>query len=187
MSLRIVGFILLLCSSAPLIGQSQSPEEEPPLEIGTIHWSTDPRYPDTLSVPMTNLSEKYVHAYVLGVFYLDENAENVGGASNWASSEKMPVPGKSDGHAPGETWSEHLYPPNITINDVPVLIAGAQVLVDVVRFADGSTWGPNKSRQAIALGRARGGALAERSRLRRVLEEQGLQALLEDLSQKIKP
>ena len=138
-----------------------------------------------VSFTMTNVSSKPVRGYILAVEAFDTHEKSLGGPT--LSAEKIPVPGRSAIIAPGESWTERSNLGFRWANEVPVVVASARVLVDYVQFDDGSSWGPNKSRQAVALGKMRQGVLVERGRLRKVLAERGVQAVLDDLAQEIAP
>ncbi|MCW5982681.1 MAG: hypothetical protein KIT09_31625 [Bryobacteraceae bacterium] len=57
-----------------------------------------------------------------------------------------------------------------------------EVVVDYVLFADDSQWGPDVNQQSAFVRAVLYGAAGERRRLRSVLESEGVDKLLEDLS-----
>jgi hypothetical protein len=181
-----LGVIVALGLLGSGLAQDSGDVETPPFEISGIQVIPGPFPPgDTLSFTIRNLSPKAVHGYVLRIDLLDIQGRSHTGRT--FSAEKSPLPGAKGQLSPGESWIENWSLGVEHIDNIPVQFTGARIYVDYVRFADGSSWGPDKRGQGIAIGRARQGALEERSRLKRLLAERGVQALLDDLTQEIDP
>lgn len=155
---------------------------QPPVEFSNIV-ITRGEFGGAVNFTMTNLSSKRVCAYILEVDTSDSSGKSLGGPTQ--SAEMMPPPGGKGDYSPGEQWKENVTLGQQYQDGTPLIAASAQISLDYVLFDDGTGWGPNKSRQAIALGKMRRGVLQERDRLRKLLAERGVKALLDDLSQEV--
>jgi hypothetical protein len=170
--------------AAPDSSQSPGNDDPPPIVISDVVVTREEEgY--TASYTMKNVSSKPVRGYILIVEAFDDREKPLGGRTLMA--EKIPIPGRSEVIAPGASWTERSSLGFRWVNEVPVVMVSAKVLLDYVRFDDGSSWGPNKSRQSVGLGRMRQGVLFERSRLQKLLAEKGVQAVLDDLAHEIPP
>ncbi len=140
---------------------------------------------DIVTFSMTNISAKAIRGYVFIVDTFDLNGKSLGGPI--CSTEKAPSPGSKGEYSPGERWTENVELAVRLTDGTPLITASARITLDYVLFADGTGWGPNKSKQAVALGRIRQGVLHERDRLRTLLQTKGVQALLDDLACELPP
>ncbi len=151
-----------------------------PLEISSIKILDDASsLQNLLRFDMRNCSDKSLIGYVLKIRLKDQMGA-LRDSGNY-SSEKLPTSPVDGKYSPGETWTDQYQLPVTSVDSLSVRYTDADLVIDYVLFADGSSWGPNASGQGTALGKVRRGAEIERARLKRILADKGLQALLDDL------
>ena len=162
----------------------QESSGEPPLIVS--HVRTDERagraYRLTLS--FTNQSLKGISDMVL-VFIPDHPDPEASKFLQRTTLLGRSIPtSTAEAHAPGSTWEHTFSMGRSAYKQVPHL-GSWRVLIDFVLFDDGSGWGERKTYQHLRLAGMHHGALRENRRLRRVLEDQGVEALLEELAMPI--
>jgi hypothetical protein len=100
---------------------------------------------------------------------------------------KVTSTGSKGEYSSRERWTENANLGVRYVNGMPLFAASVRITLDYVLFDNGTGWGPNKSRQAVALGKIRQGVVHERDRLRKLLATRGVQALLDDLVWEVTP
>jgi hypothetical protein len=133
-----------------------------------------------LSVRLRNTSHVSITACVLNIGVVNSTGKRtldinktyitgMGGLNSAAS------------HSPAASWTEEIELPIIPAKGVQ---QSYQVSVDYVRTTDSKQpdWGPDRARQSQFIVGATAAYKAERFRLRRLLQEKGHQALIDDLN-----
>ena len=131
-----------------------------------------------ISLRIVNRSGHAIDALVLVVDFFDRNGNRHSAASKSMVRGLAPSGGN---FAPDETLREEF---------VPVLAADGQPLnykvsADYVLFSDASLppWGLDRTKESLKITGIKLGFRMERSRLRRVLEQRGVNAVADDLQQ----
>ncbi len=135
---------------------------------------------EEIGYTVRNVSAKTVTDYILILTYRDAHGRSLG---SLVSEHESWAPGRGRVVLqPGDEQSISESIPKSNIPE-PENFAGVTIEVDFLLFADRTSWGPNRSGHAAALGRMEAGAELERKRLRKILSNGGTEALVEDLSQ----
>ena len=163
------------------LAQERMPTDQKPIEI--INAKVSHTNDEWLHIEYTvrNVSEKDVTDYILLVTFLDEQERFVGSEyfehESYSSPLHRLVLHRGEEHDLMEVIAES------NIEGRANSITSVKIEPDFVSFTDRTSWGPNKSGRAFALGCGGAGAAMERRRLRGILAKGGVEALLEDLSQ----
>lgn len=142
----LAGFVLASVFS----GQEQSPVG---LTVREIRSGAEAR--PELEIEYENRSGKVIAAYVVRVDHCDEKGKLVIRESLTSITKDLGLTKGRPGFAPGERWTER--------TAIRVEEARRDVVLDLVIYADGSHWGPNKARRLDYLMGIKTGAHMERS------------------------
>lgn len=150
--------------------------EDAPLAVVEQRVSTSPNG-RIISCVVRNDSGKHIRAFVVAVEYVTAEGKSMF-KSNRAAIRGL-QPNSKPTFAPGETIDlEFLWPSGKAYDTLQPRLS-----VDYVQFDDGSKpWGPDRNKASRQISGVVQGTKSERSRLRQLLRERGVQAVADDLS-----
>lgn len=168
-----------LCAVAAFLAitRAQLSEEAPPVRLQEQATLITTTTGVTARLELVNQSTKTVRGYVVLVEFQDSSGET-GFYTTLTRVHPPHLPHGVHSFEPGESWTHDLAVPLENGNPV-----SRTLTMDHVVFEDGTTWGPDTERQSLKIQGLLNGFQAERSRLRRLLSEKGVQAVVEDLQQ----
>lgn len=133
-----------------------SPEQEQaPISLTARELRSGAEAKPELELECENRSGKVIAAYVVRIDDRDENGKLIARTSLTSMTRDLGFTKGRPGYQPGERWIERR----------PV-VGGApsrEVVLDLVMFADGSHWGPNKANKLSYLLGVKAGAHLERA------------------------
>lgn len=144
-----------------------------PLAVTDQGREVDRQRQETVNFFLTNQSSKPIRAYALMITYSDSSgAKSITRTLRSAVQVVMPAVGAS--YAPGQAWTERA-------SGLPKDAGGSPLSysleVDYVRFADGTSWGRDRSRSGPFFDGLEEGARVMRGIIRHKLEREGVDAV----------
>jgi hypothetical protein len=167
--LRVLATAAFLIGSATGLTAQPPSQDQPPIEVELI----------TLRVPegqerfwrVKNVSQKDVSAYVACV------PNETGLCTLTHATVYVMAPAPRNRLRPGETREE----PRAKIIGAAPTNPVVRATVDWVLFADGSAWGPDTRKQSLWIRGVIYGAQGTLARLKRLLDTQGTNAVIEEI------
>lgn len=171
--------VALMVPASRLLGQAGTGRTLPlTAEVTAVTSGADGR--PVLSVRLRNTSDSSITAYVLNIAVTD-SAGRRGLDINQTYITGMGGPGSARSYAPAASWTERI--------PLPIIPAeGTQhryeVSVDFVRTTDSKRpdWGPDRAHHSQYILGATAAYRSERMRLRRLVQQKGCEAVIEDLN-----
>jgi hypothetical protein len=108
-----------------------------------------------LELQCQNTSNKVIAAYVIRIDHLDQDGKVTVRESTMTITKDLGLSKGRPGYQPGERWVERM--------PVRVEAASRDVALDLVVYADGSHWGPDKARKLDHILGIKAGAQMERT------------------------
>ena len=151
---------------------------EDPLEVQTSN--VKGKDGSSLAWSVTNRSNREIVAYTIVADLFDSAGKRVAQLSTNAIMNLTSSKGSRGSLAPGATaGSNRPFSLPLESNGRPV---DSRVFVDYVLFKDGSTWGPDVTKQSLKITGMQDGWRMSRAELKRLLAEHGIQAVAEVLA-----
>lgn len=174
------GCLSLLLWAPIADANQQDGAADSPLEVQTSTVKAEEGF--NLTCGVTNKSNKDIAAYTIVADFFDSAGKPAGrlftnAIMNLATNSK----GSTGGLAAGATGgSNRAFTLPTDANGTPVSF---KVFVDYVLFKDGSTCGPDATRQSLKIMGTQEGWRQSRAQLKRLLSERGIQAVADALAE----